>query len=499
MRIVKVLLMLAALTFTSAIAQPTHRTATWPTEPPAPICGNKTILSGPSSPPEGAITVPAGNNSTVDFGTANATYWFAPGIHTLGNGEFSQIIPGVGSTFIGAPKAVLDGQRLNRYAFTMHATGVTIEYLTIQHFGPKTTNIDEGVVNHDSGDRWTIRFNTIKQNAGAGVFVGSHNVVDSNCITANGQYGFSMYKPPVKHGSAIEDIALTHNEISFNNADDIEHVTGGCGCTGGGKFWDVKGAKILTNWVHDNKSVGLWADTDDIGFRFEGNYIADNDAEGIFYEISYNAVIRNNTFLRNAQVKGHKMRGGTFPVGAIYLSESGGDARVYNKYATLDISNNYFEDNWSGVILWENADRFCNSPANTSGGYCTKGGVATLKTCVQGTIQNEPYYSDCRWKTQNVSVHDNEFHFDPAKIKDCAGSQSCGQQGIFSNYGTYPDWSPYKGTVIEDAITFHQNNAFANNAYFGPWGFTAYDQSQKMGFETWQAAPYNQDAGSTMN
>lgn len=492
----KLAFLCAALAAVASSAQ----ASAWPTEPPAPICGNKSILSGPASPPDGAVTVPAGDNSSVDFGTAGATYWFAPGIHTLGSGEFSQIIPGDGATFLGAPKAILDGQRLNRYAFTMHATGVTIEYLTIQHFGPKASNIDEGVINHDAGDAWTIRFNTIRQNAGAGVFVGSRNVVDSNCIAANGQYGFSMYKPPVKHGSSIVDIVLTHNEISFNNADDIEHVTGGCGCTGGGKFWDVKGAKVLDNWVHDNRSVGLWADTDDIGFRFEGNYIADNDAEGIFYEISYNAVIRGNTFLRNAQAKGRKMRKGNFPVGAIYLSESGGDARVYGgKYATLEIADNYFEDNWSGVVLWENADRFCNSPANTSGGYCTKGGVATRKTCVKGTIDDEPYYSDCRWKTQNVSVHGNEFHFDPAKIADCAGSQSCGQQGIFSNYGTYPKWSPYKGEKISEAITFGQNNLFSDNAYFGPWGFTVYDASRKLSFGEWQAAPYGQDAGSTLN
>jgi hypothetical protein len=193
------------------------------------------------------------------------------------------------------------------------------------------------------------------------------------------------------------------------------------------------------------------------------------------------------------------MRKGSFPVGAIYLSESGGDARVFGKYATLEISGNTFEDNWSGVVLWENADRFCNSPANTSGGYCTKGGAATLETCVKGTIADAPYYADCRWKTQNVSVHDNDFRFDPARIRDCAGSSSCGQQGIFSNYGTYPKWSPYKGEAVEKAITFHQNNLFSNNAYHGPWGFTAYDPSRKLSFREWRAAPYGQDGGSTLD
>jgi parallel beta-helix repeat protein len=470
-----------------------------PAKPPAKICGNEALLSGPASPPDGAITVPAGDNSGVEFGTEGATYWFAPGVHTLGSDQYAQIIPGDGASFIGAPGAVLDGQRKNRYAFTQHAKDVTIRYLTIQGFGKRKTNIDEGVVNHDAGDGWTIQYNTIRDNAGAGVFLGSRNQLDSNCITSNGQYGFSMYKPARKHGSAILDIALTNNEISYNNADDIETVTGGCGCTGGGKFWDVRGAVVKGNWVHHNKSVGLWADTDDIGFQFLGNYISDNDAEGIFYEISYNALIRNNTFLRNGWVKGKEFADGDFPVGAIYLSESGGDARAFPRFSTLEIAGNYFEDNWGGVILWENADRFCNSPANTSSGYCTKGGAATMGTCVQGTIENEPYYSDCRWKTQNVWVHGNEFHHDPSAIPDCAGSASCGQQGIFSNYGTYPKWSPYKGTVISQAITFDQNNRFQDNAYFGTWGFTAYDPSRKLTREEWQAAPYNQDAGSTFN
>ena len=38
----------------------------------------------------------------------------------------------------------------------------------------------------------------------------------------------------------------------------------------------------------------------------------------------------------------------------------------------IEIHDNTFEHNWSGITLWENADRFCNSPANTSTGDCTK-------------------------------------------------------------------------------------------------------------------------------
>ncbi len=250
--------------------------------------------------------------------------------------------------------------------------------------------------------------------------------------------------------------------------------------------------------MHHNKGVGLWADTNNMGFVFDGNYISDNDGEAIWYEISYNAVIRNNTLKRNTLAKGREFaaRQDTFPIGSIYIAESGGDGRVNSgRYSTLEITGNHLEDNWGGVVLWEAADRFCNSPANTSTGYCTKVNPAvTHQTCVAGMITDEPYYSDCRWKTQNVSVHGNLFRLDKTAIG--CDHVFCGRQGLLSNYGTYPDWSPYKSMVISDAITFHRNNVFRNNTYVGDWRFTPYDQSRNIRLAEWQAPPYNQDAGS---
>ena len=101
--------------------------AAGPTSPPVRVCGNKAILGGgPSSPPKGAVVIPAGDDSgTVAHNWTiqpHTTYWFAPGKHTLGTGQFSQIIPADGDTFIGAPGAVLDGQHANLYAFTRPAT-----------------------------------------------------------------------------------------------------------------------------------------------------------------------------------------------------------------------------------------------------------------------------------------------------------------------------------------------------------------------------------------
>lgn len=458
------------------------------------VCGVSSLLTGPATAPAGAVTVPAGDNSGL-VPAPNTTYYFAPGTHTLGTGQYGQIIAADNDVFVGAPGAVLDGQHVNLYAFTGSATGVTVEYLTIQNFGPAGADNNEGVVNHDAGHGWTIEHDSIQKNAGAGVFVGTNDVVRYDCLTDNGQYGFSAYE-----NNGVSNVTLSNNEISYNNTYHWETQSPGCGCSGGGKFWATNGATIIDNWFHGNyEGPGLWADTNNNDFDIEGNLFSDNDNSAIIYEISYNALIKGNTFLRNGNVDGPTNPG--FPTAAIYISESGGDSRVAARYQTLTISQNQFTDNFGGVVLWENADRFCNSPANTSTGACTlvNTAVANSSTCVAGTIQNAPYYADCRWKTQNVNVTGNTFAFNPADIgAACTPANSCGFQGIFSNWGTYPSWSPYMGFVIADAITSSQGNVFSDNTYVGPWMFMAHDQGVTVTFSEWQAAPYDQDAGSVI-
>src|SRR5579875_643514 len=464
-----------------------------PTYPPVRVCGNNAILGGgPASPPKGAVIIPAGDDSGTVLAhswtiSPNTTYWFAPGRHTLGAGRYSQIIPSNGDTFIGAPGAILDGQHQNLYAFTQQASNVTIRYMTIQNFGGPGDNGGQGVVNHDEGSGWHIDHITVRDSAGAGVMLGSSNVLAYSCLQDNGEYGFQ---------GGGSQITVDHNEIVGNNTDNWEARQVGCGCTGGAKFWDVNGATITSNYVHDNLGPGLWADTDNRGFDVERNYFADNQGEGFIYEISYNLRLANNTFVRNALAAGPKLGG--FPDPAVYISESGADRRVPGPYGdTLAITDNTFTDNWSGVVLWENADRYCGSPANTSTDYCTlvNPRVTTI-SCKAANLADEPYYSDCRWKTQNVLISRNIFTFHPARIgPDCTPSKYCGFNGIFSEWGS---WLPYHGTLVEEHITFDQNNRFVSNIYNGPWNFMAQEQGHVVSWGTWRGSPYHQDAGSTM-
>lgn len=483
-----------------------------PTQPPAPpspdlpatptkVCGTDG-LNGPATAPAGAITVPAGDNSGLTpnwngdgFSQANKVFWFAPGVHTVGSDEFAQIQPGAGTTFIGAPGAIIDGQKKNLYAFAGRNANVTIKYLTVRNF---IAPLDQGTVNHDAGDGWKIEHNTITLNGGAGVFLGNDNTATGNCLKDNSQYGFQGSTP----GGAATNIELTGNEISGNNTGDWETKQPGCGCTGGGKFWDARNVKVVGNYVHDNKSVGLWADTNNNNFLFAGNWIEDNDGQAVFWEISYNAAIRNNVMRHNLIGFGQERiaSGDNFPDAAIYISESGGDSRLPSTLvgsATVDISGNLIENNYNGIALWENADRFCGSPSNTSTGYCTLVNPdVTLATCNATNISKQPYLSDCRWKTQNVKVHDNTFKMDRTKFFDCKPAM-CGRNAVFANWGSEPSWSPYKGDGTEKAISQTQGNVFSNNTYTGTWNFTVPETSKTITSAAWQAT--GQDIGSKFN
>ena len=469
-----------------------------PATPPAKVCDNHSVLYGPKTAPKGAVTVPAGDNENFNF-ARKATFWFAPGTHTMGNGEFAQIDPVSGSTYLGAPGAVLNGRHKNHYAFGGSATNVRIAYLAIEYFGLNSADDQqEGVVNHDSAPYWTIDHSSIAANAGAGVMIGSHDVLSWNCIKQNAQYGFNAYSnagPPAF-------ITLDHNEIAGNDTYDYETRVPGCGCSGGGKFWAVYNAVVTSNYVHDNKSVGLWADTNNRGFEFEGNYISNNEASGIMYEISYNAVIEWNTFVGNGIVGGPKNPG--FPTSAIYISESGSDPRVKTAYNTrFLIAANVFTNNWGGVILWENANRFCGSPDNSSSGDCTEvnSAQAKLSTCSDHTlIKEKPYIDDCRWKVLNVVVTNNTFNFNPSAIPGCSANKAtCGFNGMFSQYGSDPSWSPYMANLVPNNLTYHQGNHFQSNRYHGPWRFMIWEEGTVPGWTGWRGSPYKEDTGSSMS
>jgi parallel beta-helix repeat protein len=429
------------------------------------------------------VAIPAGDDSGTVLANnwtvrANTTYWFAPGIHTLGSNQYAQIAVAANDTFVGAPGAVLDGQGRNDYAFVADSPSVlshvTIEYLTIQHFmaGP-----GEAVVGQGGYNGWTVKDNLIQRNPyGAGVAVATNGTVTDNCLYQNGEYGFNGW-------GHSQNVTLAYNDIADNNNAGYYDVPGSkaqCGCSGGGKFWITTNGTVTHNYVHGNVGPGIWVDTDNAGFDISDNYLADNWGEGIMYEASYNARITNNNLIRNGIGSGNDNSTPGFPGAAIYISESGADPRVESNFnQELLVSGNALTDNWGGIVLWENANRYCSDGSDSActlvdpAVYSPAACAAHLAHSSPGPVAAGPdYWDNCRWKTQHVLVSGNTLTFSPSISPKCTTANLCGFNGLFSNYGE----RPYTTWVLQQ-LTFDQGNRFSDNSYIGPWHFWAWSQS----------------------
>ena len=519
-----------------------------PTSPPVTVCGNSALLTGPSTPPSGSVTIPAGLD-TGSYNTPSTVYYFAAGTHTLGTGQYTQIIPGNNDSYIGAPGAVLSGQQLNDFAFTGSATGVTVEYLTITDFGVYTSDSSDsqgGVVNQDSSTGWTIKYDTITENGGAGAMLGTNNVFEYNCAELNGQYGFQTYQPPVGNTDiGSQNVTVNDNEFYNNDMGGYDELTG-CGCAAAaGKFWDTVGFTFDYNYVHTSSPTDVtfqgdpcvWADTDNSGGSIEFNYLTGCNAEGIIYEVSYFNQISYNTILDSGWGYGPTLSG--FPLTAIYVSESGYDSRAPDETGGAGyIQGNTFTNDWGGVLLWENSNRFGNT-AGSGISTSTGDGFDGLSTLVDPTevcptpttkAANVTDYWDCRYRSQDVDVTNNAFSLTPSVIgSSCTAANWCGFNGVFSEYASYTPYInapspnecdnegvlaacgtpiPNNGFAIPVAIATDQHNVFSNNTYCGPWEFDPLNQGDVATFAQWQAGYADgnganatsspQDAGSTL-
>lgn len=533
------------------LAAPTAELATSaqslaPTVPPVQVCGN--VAPGPTEPPAGARVLTADDPATpnVDegdhsdltpnwaspgFGDSNVTWYFEPGLHTLGDDDpattenearFIQIAPGSNVNFVGGfdpaiGGAVLDGQGANQYAFTGKGTDVVIQHLEVKGF---ISAAQEGVINHDYGQRWTIEHSWIHHNGGAAMMGSHQGVIQWNCIDSNGQYGLNACCPGDGPNDAGEMTGLMVVNNEFRNNNTKGEPPEGCGCTGNMKFWETKNSTVADNWIHGNDGPGVWFDGNNAGAIIRGNLIEDNTRQGIFFEQSYNGQILNNTLRRNTWVTGQEFaaRGDLFPIGTIYVSEAGFDSRVPAPAGAVDlrIEGNVLTNNWGGIALWENADRFCNSPADTSK-MCTLVDPATVnkETCdaetfgLNGENKPEPYYSDCRWNTQHVLIQNNTLTIDPAVIPGYQDNFSNVGGALFSNCGSAPSWSPYKGNAVAERIVFQNDNVWQSNTYEGPWKYNVYAPNRRLTFAEWQSSQqgsdcemagggaFGQDAGST--
>jgi parallel beta-helix repeat protein len=571
------------------------------------VCAQK-ILNSPFSYNGKAGAYKSGKNGLPTYGTAksdfphdkagvvlggsryypsyklepNTVYYILPGVH------YSSFQADTNDAFVGGLAKGVHSVLSGAYSTTQHEAiatnatignqpGVVIEYLTIEDFTPDG---QAAAINQNSDTNWTIRYDTITHNVpGAGIIAGTNNVLRSNCLTQNGQYGFQSTTVTNvgqdKLTTGPYNVTVIGNEISYNDTCDFaglitnkaigwvnhnpvpaQYRNSHCGTVvgngnqGGFKLWKTNGVTIKDNYIHNNWGPGIWADTNNANTTITGNRITDNESVAVIEEVSYNFAITDNYIAGNDITAGWGNSG--FPAPAIYISESGSDrefggipacsekscAKQPSYVRESAIQGNVLSNNGGGIFLWQNSNRYCSSgidgtctlvDGGSSGPFSIASCAANLPTATlnlttyRGNKTGSPaedWWDGCMWKTENVSVTDNQIDFNPAAVPHCNKTAwpDCGANGSFSEYGG-PSSSP-GGWAIPTSITFFQNDVWSRNAYKGPSFFYAWNQGSgdnPVSWARWTGAlsagdkcssaserqsgycegPFGQDKGST--
>lgn len=215
-------------------------------------------------------------------------------------------------------------------AFDGTARSVTIRGLIVEKFA---TPSQESAI-RGGGGGWTVEDCEVRWNHFTGLRSHSDSVARRNFVHHNGAFGLN--------GSG-RNILVEDNEVSYNNIAGYDPYWG----AGGSKWVYTDGLTVRRNFSHHNAGPGLWTDINNIRTVYEENRVEDNDLSGIFHEISYAAVIRNNTAARNGRVRPYPY----WVDGAGILVVGSPDVEIYG---------NTLVDNYQGIAALD--DRRGNGP-----------------------------------------------------------------------------------------------------------------------------------------
>lgn len=183
------------------------------------------------------------------------------------------------------------------FAFEGSERGVTIRDITVERYANPAQH---GAIQSEGPD-WLIEGVHAEQNHAVGIIItGDRTVLRNSTMMHNGQMGAG--------GSDAHDALVEGVEIGYNNEIGFDTDWEG----GGFKFTLTERLRVLDSYVHHNDGPGLWFDESAYDTHIEGNTAEANAGPGIYYEISYKALIINNTSVDNGfgQAQGWLWDGG---------------------------------------------------------------------------------------------------------------------------------------------------------------------------------------------
>lgn len=297
------------------------------------------------------------------------------------------------------------------FAFDGGATGVTIQGLVIEKYAAP---VQYGAIGyHTAPVDWLIQDNEVRLNFGVGILAGDGTQILGNFVHDNGEMGL---------GGNGDNILVANNEIASNGYfAGIDPYWEG----GGSKFAETHNLVVRDNYSHDNTGYGLWTDIDNINTLYEGNRVEFNTGGGINHEISYDAVIRNNTFLGNGADVAKWLWGGAIQI------QNSQNVEVYgNKIDMTDAGN--------GIALIQQ-----NRGVGAYGVYVTEGNNVhdNLLVSTSSDIGNSGAIAD--YDEAGMLSGGNIFNNNEYSVTDGADDHWV--------WGEFYDWNAFRAASSQDA------------------------------------------------
>lgn len=222
------------------------------------------------------------------------------------------------------------------HAFSGSATGVTIKNLIIECYATPTAT---GAIYITGVGGLTVQNCEIRKNHADGIKHSATTSVTHNWLHHNGDFGLA--------GSGAT-CTIEHNRINHNGVAKYNPLN----AAGGSKWTFTTDLVVRNNHSHDNLGSGLWTDISNVNTLYEYNLVRDNLHEGIFHEISYNAIIRYNKCCSNGIVEQPT---------PFWISGAG---ILVTNCTSVQIYNNKVINNWQGIAILDDNSRYTSTDAN---------------------------------------------------------------------------------------------------------------------------------------
>jgi Right handed beta helix region len=288
------------------------------------------------------------------------------------------------------------------FAFESAGPNVLIRNVIVE----KYANIAQrGAIQNKGPGSWIVEDCEVRLNSGGGIGIGAGGRVRGCDVHHNGQYGI---------GGRGRDILIENNRVWANNIHGFDFT------------WEAGGVKVVMsdgvvfrgNHVHDNVGPGLWCDIDCRNVVYEGNLVERNHDAGIFHEISFKAIIRDNVLRHNGF--GHRK----WFWGPEILVAASQDVEVYGNALTVAVGG-------CGIVLVDQSRSMKNGE---------------------------------KYKTRDNTVRNNQMHFEGAA---CAGGASDAKPGN-ENFAIITD-----GNNVFDSNVYRVSRTSEPARFV--WGHTTFD------------------------